>query len=359
MTPTLNDKIEGLLLGTAVGDTLGLPAEGIGPEMIKRLKWNQPWKQRLILGRGMWSDDTEHTIMLSQALLASEGDIDFFTKQFAWELRWWVVGLPAGIGFATLRAILKLWLGISPHHSGVFSAGNGPCMRTSIIGACYHDDAARRRELVSAQTQITHTDPKALIATLAVTELAAMLAISTAAPSKKAVLSCLSGLSDNHSWQEIISKMSESWDREATLAEYTESIGCSVRKGISGYAYHTVPAVIYSGVLHEWNFVAVVNDILCAGGDTDSTAAIAGALCGVFGGRQCIPSHWIDRISECPTRVSDLSRLAAALSHRTPIRIRPYWAPTLFLRNIFFIFAVLCHGLSRILPPFIRRKIIS
>jgi hypothetical protein len=52
-------------------------------------------------------------------------------------LRGWLLSLPAGIGFATLRAILKLWLGFPLNRSGVYSAGNGPAMRVAVIGAFF------------------------------------------------------------------------------------------------------------------------------------------------------------------------------------------------------------------------------
>lgn len=44
------------------------------------------------------------------------------------------LGLPAGIGLTTLKGIGKMWLGVKPTRSGVFSAGNGPAMRSSILG---------------------------------------------------------------------------------------------------------------------------------------------------------------------------------------------------------------------------------
>ena len=41
--------------------------------------------------------------------------------------------LPAGVGLATARACLKLWLGFSPERSGIYSAGNGPAMRSAVL----------------------------------------------------------------------------------------------------------------------------------------------------------------------------------------------------------------------------------
>src|SRR5579863_10369291 len=117
------DRIAGVLLGTAVGDALGLPYEGLSPRRARRLFGPGPLRHRFFLGRGMISDDTEHTCMAGQALLRAPRDVDRFAKSLAWRFRFWLLGLPAGIGSATLRSITKLWLGISPRNSGVFSAG--------------------------------------------------------------------------------------------------------------------------------------------------------------------------------------------------------------------------------------------
>ncbi len=63
--PTLNrtHRFTGLLLGTAVGDALGLPAENLSAETIRR-RWQGQWRMAFIFGRGMVSDDTEHTLMV-------------------------------------------------------------------------------------------------------------------------------------------------------------------------------------------------------------------------------------------------------------------------------------------------------
>src|ERR1044072_2480170 len=117
-----DELLKGILLGTAVGDSIGLPAEGLSSRRIQKL-FHGCWRQRFFFGRGMISDDTEHTVMVAQALLTDS--LNEFRRTLSWKLRFWLLTLPAGIGFATLRAILKLWLGFSPERSGVFSAGNG------------------------------------------------------------------------------------------------------------------------------------------------------------------------------------------------------------------------------------------
>lgn len=124
------------LLGTALGDSLGLPSEGMSRSRIAK-RWKGPLEQRFLLGRGMLSDDTEHTIFVSQALLGCGGDPKVFQRKLAGKLRWWFAGLPAGIGLATAKAIIKLWIGFPTGRNGVFSAGNGPVMRAPILGGLF------------------------------------------------------------------------------------------------------------------------------------------------------------------------------------------------------------------------------
>ena len=167
------NHVVGSLLGTAVGDAMGLPYEGLSRRRAAKLL-GLPDRHRLLLGRGMISDDTEHACMVAQAMIASGGDPVTFQRKLAWRLQFWLLGLPAGIGFATLRSILRLWIGIAPKRSGVFSAGNGPAMRAPLLGAVI-DDPGRLQEFVQASSRITHTDPKAEFGAYAVA-LAAQMA---------------------------------------------------------------------------------------------------------------------------------------------------------------------------------------
>ena len=131
----------GCLLGTAVGDALGLACEGLSKDRQKR--WFPSLDgYHLLLGKGLCSDDTEHTCMIAQSIIVSGGDEISFARDFAWRLRWWLAGLPAGIGLATLRSILKLWLFVPGRWRGVYSAGNGPAMRSALLGVCFADERA-------------------------------------------------------------------------------------------------------------------------------------------------------------------------------------------------------------------------
>jgi ADP-ribosylglycohydrolase len=159
-------------LGTAVGDALGLPYEGLSPRRAERL-YGPPGRYRLVFSRGMVSDDTEHACLTAQALIASGGDEARFAREVARRLRRWLLGLPAEAGRATLWTCARLWLGFGPGRSGVRSAGNGPAMRAAILGAAV-EELDRLRSLVRVSTRVTHTDPRvetgALVIALAARE---------------------------------------------------------------------------------------------------------------------------------------------------------------------------------------------
>ncbi|MEM6916533.1 MAG: ADP-ribosylglycohydrolase family protein [Verrucomicrobiota bacterium] len=347
MNSSSRSRIAGVLIGTAVGDALGLPAEGMSPAAIERRGWKSHWKHRLLFGSGMWSDDTEHTIMLCQALLRNSSNAESFQKAFAWELRFWLLGLPAGVGLATARSILKLWVGVPPKRSGVFSAGNGPCMRAAIVGVIFADDPKRRRDFTEAQTRLTHSDPKALVASRAVADLAALLACSEEVPDLAQQMKAIPGEGTDDDWERLVQQVDESLRSGHSLHRFLEEAGINPTRGISGYAYHTVPAVLFAGMKNSWRIEPALEELFNAGGDTDTVGAIAGALCGSMHGEEGMPMDWIEGVREWPVGIRDLRRLANALAEESPIRVRPWWSPFLLVRNLFFLLVVLFHGLSR------------
>ncbi|MDM8536683.1 ADP-ribosylglycohydrolase family protein [Desulfobacterales bacterium HSG17] len=354
--PAITSKIRGLILGTAVGDAIGLPFEGIGSRRISCLVQTK-WRHRLLFNRGMTSDDTEHTVFVAQSLLAHPRSVNAFTKRLAKCFRWWLVSLPAGVGFATLRSILKLWLGFSPNKSGVFSAGNGPAMRVALIGAFFHDDLKSLEAYVKASTLITHKDPKAITGAMAVARITAwcIQERNLTRISKDEFLDLLMdcGASDND-WQEIISRMRGAIDKNISVSEFAADLGLA--KGITGYVFHTVPVALYAWYHHFGNFEQTLTSVLNCGGDTDTVGAITGAMAGTACGVEQISLQWQKGILEWPRSMAFLTSLADRISLKmagdesiTPL---PYFVPGVLPRNIFFLIIVLFHGFRRLLPPY-------
>ena len=273
----LQKSIIGCLLGTAIGDAFGLPYEGLSKQRQKKLFPNSK-NYNFIFNKGMISDDTEHTCMVAQSLIVSAGNKSIFTKQLAFRLRWWLLGLPAGIGYATLKSIIKLWLGFPPQKSGVFSAGNGAAMRSAIIGVCYGNDIQKLQELVRASTRLTHTDIKAEYGALAVA-LAAYLSSQQLLISPQSYYDKLENLIGLEQ-VEFLSLIKQACD-SAEFAETTQSFAAKIglSKGITGYIYHTVPVVIQAWLKYQQDYQTAILEIVSCGGDTDTTLLYFGWYC--------------------------------------------------------------------------------
>jgi ADP-ribosylglycohydrolase len=351
------DRIVATLLGTAVGDALGLPREGLSSRRARRL-FGEEVRHAFVAGRGMVSDDTEHSCLLGQALLAAPDDPRRFARALAWKLRLWILGLPAGVGLGTARAIGKLWLGFPPDRSGVRSAGNGPAMRAALLGACMGEDPDRVRPWVEAATRCTHTDPRAARAAFLVALAAGHAAVR--APEEVdaeeflvRAESSIGGADDEI--RSILQGMRGHLARGAALPDFAASLGAE--RGVSGYAYRTVPVSLYAWLCHRGDFRAAVAGVIRLGGDTDTTGAITGAITGAGVGTAGIPADWLRGISEWPRSVTWMRRLGERLAARFPggADLRgevPVAWPLLLPRNLLFLAVVLAHGLRRLLPPY-------
>lgn len=351
--------IVGCLLGTAVGDALGLSYEGLSRRRLERLSGGRI-RYRFAFGKGFCSDDTEHTAMVALALLdarapsagSDEAMLGRFTRSLAWRLRFWLLRLPAGIGLATLRAIVKLWLNPFAARGGVVSAGNGPAMRSAILGVCLADDDELLLGAVCASTRLTHLDPRAEHGALAVA-----LAARGAAAGELAPLAVLKAWKEALPAGEMLDALSDacaSVARAESTSEFAAGIGLD--QGVSGFVMHTVPVAMHAALSHPNDFRGALLTAIGCGGDTDTVAAIVGGVVGAGVGKEGIPAEWLDDLWEWPCSVGWLEQLASSLEsacfQRTAAR-HPMPAGVLLLaRNLLFMLVVLAHGFRRLLPPY-------
>jgi ADP-ribosylglycohydrolase len=277
-------------------------------------------------------------------------------------MRWWVAALPIAAGRATIKGCVRLWLGWSPEHSGVFSAGNGPAMRAPILGVCLGSDLDRLRQFVRTSTRMTHTDPKAEWGALAVAW-AASRATQTrllAAPEPPRLISdlldVLSAGSDPSATKLIESLRATVPCLQAgqTTEEFAATLGLA--RGVSGYMYHTVPVAIYAGLRYPDDFRTAVLSAIRCGGDTDTVAAITGALVGARVGKSGIPDEWLCGVIDWPRSMRWVESLAGIVAEgkwlETSQRAHPLAVWALPARNALFFCGVCVHIARRLLPPY-------
>jgi ADP-ribosylglycohydrolase len=353
--------IVGCLLGTAVGDALGLACEGLSPRRQARMFPDLGGYKLLPFGKGLCSDDTEQTCMIAQSLIATahfrdpDGMAQRMAVNFGWRLRFWLLGLPARVGFATLRAILKLWMGVPVRYAGVYSAGNAPAMRSALIGICYGADVPRMRALVRSATRVTHTDVKAQLGAQAVALAAHFAATAEDEVDPEEFVAELEPYCEgNERFVLLMRAMAASAARGESAAAYAESIGCA--HGVTGFVYHTVPVALHVWLNRQRDYRGALIEAVRLGGHTDTVAAVVGALVGARVGREGIPGEWLRDLWEWPRTPAWMEslgrRLARSCHEEASAGEQPLNWFELWLRNVLFIPLLLAHGFRRLLPPY-------
>jgi ADP-ribosylglycohydrolase len=296
--------------------------------------------------------------MVMQSLLGSRGDLDLFKRDLARRLKFWLLGIPAGVGLATLKSIFKLIVGFSPDNSGIYSAGNGPAMRSAIFGLYAGKDVTKLKTLVRISTHVTHTDPKAEDGALAIA-LAAQYAARRAVEQfeMQEFFTVLRDNLLNIDLLEMLAAVEMGLGQNLSSVQMADSFG--FEKGVSGYIVHTVPMAIFCWLKNINNFRNAIEDVILLGGDTDTMGAIVGALAGATLGANQIPKEWQSGIKDFPFSVNMMRKLSMQLSTQVienSTIINGDLLSLYFLsripRNIFFTIVILLHGLRRLFPPY-------
>jgi len=343
----------GSLLGEALGDAIGLPYEGLSRRRGVRLL-GEPDRHRFAFRRGMISDDTEHACLVAQALIVAGTDAEVFSRELARGLRSWFLCLPAGIGMATLRACLKLCVGVPPSRSGVFSAGNGPAMRAPILGAAI-DNLDQLWEFVRRSTRITHTDPKAQFGAWTIALATHHAARVTPVDPQKYwddLRETLSGQRADE-FLAVVERAFVSYRNGEATGPFAESLG--LVRGVTGYVNHTVPMVLHAWWRHSTDFREAIRSLVLCGGDTDTTAAILGGIIGAGVGPSGLPADWIRGLMDWPRTTEWIIKLGTDLFRsRTDGPTQPPRCGvfSVLARNTVFTTIVLAHGSRRLFPPY-------
>ena len=345
--PTSEDRLAGVLVGTALGDALGLPVENLSARRIERL-FGRVTRFRFLGRTGFVSDDTEHTAFVAQALVEAGADEARGAHAFARRLRGWVLRAPFGVGLATLRACFKLLLFFPPSKSGVRSAGNGAAMRSAILGAYFADDSRRRDAWSQAVARTTHTDPRAVQGAAYVAALAAQAALAPA-DRKPDLLAAAEGVVEDAS----LLKGLKAAQHFVEVGAPTEEAAAAL--GVTGFVVHTVPFAAYAYARWGADARKALEETVNAGGDSDTCGAIVGALVGARHGLSGLPQDLVADLEDGPLGRRHLLALAQALASGVPARPPGYSALRLLARNLLLIPVIFGHVGYRIAGALLRR----
>ena len=320
-------RARGALWGLALGDALGMPTQSMSPTEIAAdygeitaLVAAGP-RQRIAAGMptGSVTDDTEQAVLLARLLLAGDGRID--QQTFAHQLLSWQRDMQARgsldlLGPSTNSALQRLRQGVPPAEAGRHGTTNGAAMRITPVGLATplgpadSPIAERVDGLVDAVVEaslLTHHTSLGLGAAAAVagavsagidgasTAQAVHIGIAAAAEAERRAPWVAGGsVSARLRW--ALPYLS-SLPAECRMDVLAEVIGTSVAAQESVVAALALaatadPAAELDG-MGQTDKTGGPWRILCrlagAGGDTDTMAAIAGAVLGATRGVEVWP----------------------------------------------------------------------
>lgn len=296
MRNVLQSRARGCLVGLAAGNMLGLPNEFLRrrPEVpvrdIELVELDRPW-----------DDDLAQAFELAESL-AKHGRVD--VPDLAARLVRWARTNGRGMGGQTRQVLERMAAGLHPlaaarwvwERSDRNAAGNGGVMRVAPIGLRFHSDVAACVAAAEEATALTHCDPRC-------TQSAAAVAAGVAA--------LLRGESALEAALEAVRSLPAS---EPEVLRALESIpeleleDIPIRSGGIGYTI-TCAVVGLWAAEQPGSLEQVLLDVVNAGGDADTNAAVAGALLGARHGDEALPVRWLERIR----RRSELARVAERL----------------------------------------------
>ncbi len=283
-------KFEGAMLGAAVGDAIGAPVEGFSGERAARLYDERGWK--MVSGR--YTDDTEMMIGVAESLIACRGfNGEHMAMQF---LRNYDESRGYGPGteevFRILRRIgCQRWREASLSlFGGEGSYGNGAAMRVVPVGLLYHDDVNKLVEVSYESSLITHAHQLAKEGAALQAYAVALAVRSDTGGEKLKMLRALKEAPISSSYMEKLSRIEEILRMERHDDEVRKRVISELGNGIE--ALNSVPTAIFS-FLHTENFVESIKFAISVGGDTDTIAAMTGAISGAFHTVSEIPDYWL------------------------------------------------------------------
>jgi len=283
------DRARGVLFGLAVGNLLGLPVEGASRSTIQRaypdgLREIDPRER----DRPM-DDDLAQAVDLAEAL-AHDPDP---ASGFAERLVRWRSDNGRGIGIMTSTVIdyLEVGLGV-PSAARAFwqergspdTQPNGALMRCAPVALMYAKDPQTLIEQTAITCAVTHFAPGAQWSCILVNAAIAML-LRGHVPSRDDLI--LAATQDGAPAELIAWTLAIPEAIDERIAE----------ERVSGHTYLCMQSALWCLDTSDSLEEALIR-IVSGGGDTDTNAAVAGAVLGARGGASAIPQRWLDCVPE-------------------------------------------------------------
>lgn len=280
------------LVGCAIGDALGNPFETKPVSYPPLIEWDGTFKEggTFWWGQpGQYTDDTLMSLCLARSLARNQrfNPVDVANEYLAW----YISKNTRGIGGTTAQAMINLKAGMPWYQSGITGdhiGGNGTAMRAPSIGLFFRNNLNACVKAAHEDAIITHNSIEPITGSIAIASGVAQLANGSNP------LTVLENVAERAGDTVVGFKLNE-------VLKHLEA-GTNVKDalkdiGSQGYVPETVGAAYYCLLVNN-NFRDTVVMAVKAGGDTDTTAAIAGAMAGTLYGLDQIPDQYKEGLED-------------------------------------------------------------
>jgi poly(ADP-ribose) glycohydrolase ARH3 len=298
----LQDRFRGCLLGLAIGDALGGKFEAQTADAIRE---RFPTVAALIAypQEEIWyTDDTQMAIGVAE-VLAEHGEIIESRLCEAFVANY----VPSrGYGRGA-RAVLeamehgKDYRQVAEQYFPGGSYGNGAAMRVALVGLVFHNDRRRLGEQARLSALPTHVHPLGI-------EGAQLLALAVG------IVTSMLRFDAASFFDELLSACpSQAYRARLEKAAALQSVAGLGALGNRIEALESVPTALASFALAPESFEATIAHVILLGGDTDTLAAMAGAVSGAYLGAGKLPPRLVDLLESSPKGRGYLVMLADKL----------------------------------------------
>ncbi|WP_339420929.1 ADP-ribosylglycohydrolase family protein [Pseudomonas sp. RL_105y_Pfl1_103] len=315
---TSHTRALGAFYGLALGDALGMPTQSLSREQVRArfgaitgledAGADQPIAPNM--PAGSITDDTEQAILVGELLVEGQGTIEptvLAQRLIDWEAVMRAKGSQDLLGPSTKRAIDMILAGHTPEESGRYGTTNGAAMRITPVGiAADVSDPAPFIQAVIQACQVTHNT------TLGISSAAAVAAVVSAGINGVDLGEALNiGMqiaqqAERHGHWIAGGRISTriSWARTLSVDSGDKVLFADLLYELIGTSVASQESVVVSFALAQQVAVGEMNafEALCLaaslGGDTDTIAAILGAMMGACLGMQCWPVAMIDQVKQ-------------------------------------------------------------
>ena len=303
----LADRFAGCLLGLAVGDALGAPYEGLPcREIYFRFGTPDTIVKNPSGDTLYYTDDTEMMIGVAETLAeCGTIDEDRLVRAFAENYH-----PERGYGQGARKIIERMcrgkdWRTLAQTIFPGGSFGNGGAMRVAPVGLLFAGDADEVWRQAAASALPTHTHPIG-IEGAQVLALAVALVVQTDTFDHKAFYRSLLARAETEEfrWHLRMAAKLRTGDPVSGL-------------GSTLHAHRSVVTAIACFAATPGDFESAVGLAIGLGDDTDTVAAMTGALIGAFAGTAAIPPALLQKLEDGPPKGrSHITSLAAKLFQR-------------------------------------------